>query len=269
MLALTMATASKRAGKIKRESRVSRQNRPCRRHAGWHSPPAAGRQIEFHALAKKQMGRNVVEARSRGFHRGRHSIALEKSAVGSSTRWSKSRADPAVEVTEQATSYLVALLTEFAHPNPRRDDASVGRSRLAARALAPPGAERFQRLRALGDGTSTSRGSSAITSRPRGDVGYITNVGVQPHRSAGLRLRRPAAAKARSERPTTSLPSCRSSSEGFVHLIAFVGRATLAQQQRASSACSSSTTMLRSGSATLGGARCTRHRPVRGSGGVH
>src|SRR5829696_6790394 len=82
------------------------------------------------------------------------SIALERSVggffhevVGDAVRTQQ------LDATDQAMSYLVALLTEFAHPDPDREDTfDRPLAFLLDEALRTTGAERFQRLRALGDG---------------------------------------------------------------------------------------------------------------------
>src|SRR6185295_4313630 len=58
-----------------------------------------------------------------------------------------------VDATAEATSYLVALLTEFAHPAPVMGDAfDRPLAFLLDEAFRSTGAERFQKLRTLGDG---------------------------------------------------------------------------------------------------------------------
>jgi len=178
-----------------------------------------------------------------------------------------------VEVTEQATSYLVALLTEFAHPDPRRDDA-FGRplALLLHEALGTTGAERFQRLRALGDGTLYLTGFFGDHIETRGvDVGYVTNVGATAYRSAASMLRRPGASDARDSSDDNVFAELSVKFEDFVQVIAFVAETTLAQQAKSElGVLKLYERWLRSGSATLAkelGARGIG--PVRGSGGVH
>src|SRR4051812_4148517 len=58
-----------------------------------------------------------------------------------------------VDATDEAMSYLVALLTEFAHPDPVMGDAfDRPLAFLLDEAFRTTGAERFQKLRTLGDG---------------------------------------------------------------------------------------------------------------------
>src|SRR5215471_2470123 len=122
------------------------------------------------------------------------SIALERSVggffhevVGEAVRTRQ------VEATDQAMSYLVGLLTEFAHPDPVRED-TFGRplAFLLHEALRTTGAERFQRLRVLGDGVLYLTGFFGDHIENRGvDMGYVTNVGAAAYQGAASMLRRP------------------------------------------------------------------------------
>src|SRR5437660_986828 len=108
------------------------------------------------------------------------SIALEKTvgiffheALDEAVRTRK------VEATDQAMSYLVALLTDFARPDAVRED-TFDRpfAFLLDEAFRTSGAERFQRLRALGDGVLYITGFFGDHIETRGvDVGYVTGVG--------------------------------------------------------------------------------------------
>ncbi len=178
-----------------------------------------------------------------------------------------------LDVTEQATSYLVALLTEFAHPDPRRDDA-FGRplAFLLHEAFDTTGAERFQRLRALGDGTLYLTGFFGDHIETRGvDVGYVTNVGATAYRGAATMLRRTGGSDAREPADDNVFAELSLKFDHFVQLLAFVAETTLAQQAKSElGVLKLYERWLRSGSATLAkelGARGIG--PVRGAGGVH
>ena len=201
------------------------------------------------------------------------SIALERSVggffqevVGDAVRAGR------IDATEQAMSYLVALLTEFAHPDPAREgtfDRPV--AFLLDEALRTTGGERFQRLRALGDGVLYLTGFFGDHIENRGvDVGYVTNVGATAYRSAASMLRRPTA-------ETTEPPEENVFSElslkfdQFVEVLTIVSETTLAQQARTErGVLKLYERWLRSGSTVLAkelGARGIV--PVRGTGGLH
>src|SRR5262245_62673777 len=105
-------------------------------------------------------------------------------------------------------SYLVALLTDFAHPDPGRGDTfERPLAFLLHEALHTTGAERFQRLRALGDGVLYLTGFFGDHIEICGvDMAYVTNVGATAYRGAATMLRRPIG---RSEEHTSELQSLR------------------------------------------------------------
>jgi hypothetical protein len=212
------------------------------------------------------------------------SIALERSVggffnevVGEALRTQR------LEVTEEASSYLVGLLTEFAHPDPGRDD-TFGRplAFLLDEAFRTTGAERFQRLRALGDGVLYLSGFFGDHIENRGvDVGYVTNVGATAYRGAASMLRRPdASRRARRASSTTDRSEPREENvfselsikfDEFVQVLAVVAETTLAQQAKGErGVLKLYERWLRSGSATLAKELGTRGIvPVRGTGGLH
>src|SRR6266513_2698774 len=113
------------------------------------------------------------------------SIALEKSVGG----FFHEALDEAVrtrqvDATDQALSYLVALLTDFAHPDPLREDTFARPfAFLLDEALRTTGAARFQKLRGLGDGVLYITGFFGAHIETRGvDVGYVTGVGATAYR---------------------------------------------------------------------------------------
>jgi hypothetical protein len=212
------------------------------------------------------------------------SIALERSVggffhevVGEAVRTQQ------VDATEQATSYLVALLTEFARPDPVREDTfDRPLAFLLDEALRTTGAERFKRLRALGDGVLYLSGFFGDHIETRGvDVGYVTSVGATAYRSAASMLRRPETDR----KPRRDSPRTETSDQGeenvffelslkfgeFVQVLAIIAETTLAQQAKSErGVLKLYERWLRSGSSTLAkelGARGLV--PVRGTSGLH
>ena len=209
------------------------------------------------------------------------SIALERSVggffheiVGEAVRTRQ------LEATEQATSYLVALLTDFAHPDMARGHTfDRPLAFLLDEALRTSGAERFQKLRALGDGVLYLCGFFGDHIENRGvDPMYVTNVGATAYRSAAsmLRLDRRSFVHSTATEPTDhaeeNVFSELSLKFGeFVEVLAVVAETTLAQQAISErGVLKLYERWLRSGSATLAkelGARGLV--PTRGSGGLH
>ena len=96
-----------------------------------------------------------------------------------------------VDASTAASGYLVGLLCDYAHP---RDDAESRLNRpitfLLRDALQAPPAERFQRLRALGDGVLYAAGFFADHVEQSGaDRGYVLGVGASAYRHAAAMLR--------------------------------------------------------------------------------
>jgi hypothetical protein len=182
-----------------------------------------------------------------------------------------------IEATEQAMSYLVALLSDFAHPNAERDDTfDRPLAFLLDEAMRTTGAQRFQRLRALGDGVLYITGFFGDHIENRGvDVGYVTSVGATAYRGVASMLRRPPADKeAAGKRPDAEdnvFTELSQKFDRFVDVLTTVADATLAQQARGERGIVMLyERWLRSGSATLAkelGARGLV--PHRGTGGVH
>ena len=183
-----------------------------------------------------------------------------------------------VEATDQAMSYLVALLSDFAHPNADRDDTfDRPLAFLLDEALRTTGAQRFQRLRALGDGVLYISGFFGDHIETRGvDVGYVTSVGATAYRGVASMLRRPPAdtAEATSKRPDTEdnvFTELAQNFDRFVGVLTTVADSTLAQQARGERGIVMLyERWLRSGSTTLAkelGARGLV--PHRGAGGLH
>jgi hypothetical protein len=211
------------------------------------------------------------------------SIALERSVggffhevVGEAVRTRQ------LDATEEATSYLVALLTDFAHPDPGRGSAlDQPLAFLLDEAFRTAGPERFQKLRALGDGVLYLSGFFGDHIETRGvDVAYVTSVGATAYRGAASMLRHPEGA---SRRRTTGGESSDQAAEEsvfselaikfhqFVEVLALVAETTLAQQAKTErGVLKLYERWLRSGSATLAKELGLRGIvPVRGTGGVH
>ena len=183
-----------------------------------------------------------------------------------------------VEATDEAMSYLVALLSDFAHPNAERDDTfDRPLAFLLDEAWRTTGAQRFQRLRALGDGVLYISGFFGDHIENRGvDVGYVTSVGATAYRGVASMLRRPPpdTADATSKRADTEdnvFTELAQNFDRFVGVLTTVADATLAQQARGERGIVMLyERWLRSGSTTLAkelGARGLV--PHRGSGGLH
>jgi hypothetical protein len=184
-----------------------------------------------------------------------------------------------VEATDQAMSYLVALLSDFAHPNAERDDAfDRPLAFLLDEALRTTGAQRFQRLRTLGDGVLYITGFFGDHIENRGvDVGYVTSVGATAYRGVASMLRRPpadavdAAGAKRQDADDNVFAELSQNFDRFVEVLTTVADATLAQQARGErGVVMLYERWLKSGSTTLAkelGARGLV--PHRGSGGVH
>jgi hypothetical protein len=97
-----------------------------------------------------------------------------------------------VEATEGATHYLVAVLADFAHPDRRAEEALEGPLTLlldeALHVL--DAAERFERLRLLGDGVLYGCGFFGEAFEARGvDTKYLHQLGTRAYGAAGSMLR--------------------------------------------------------------------------------
>jgi hypothetical protein len=97
-----------------------------------------------------------------------------------------------VEATDRATRYLVALLSDYAHPDNRAGEAlERPLTLLLDEALrAPDPAERFERLRTLGDGVLYGCGFFGDHFEARGvDPKYLHGLGTRAYGAAGSMLR--------------------------------------------------------------------------------
>jgi len=97
-----------------------------------------------------------------------------------------------VEATEGATQYVVAVLADFAHPDRRAEEALEGPLTLlldeALHVL--DAAERFERLRLLGDGVLYGCGFFGEAFEARGvDTKYLHQLGTRAYGAASSMLR--------------------------------------------------------------------------------
>ncbi len=97
-----------------------------------------------------------------------------------------------LEATEAASSYLVDLLCDYAHPDEQSGSTLTQPLTFLLRdALEATGAERFQRLRGLGDGVLYVAGFFGGHIDSKGiHRGYIVSVGSTAYREAAAMLRR-------------------------------------------------------------------------------
>jgi hypothetical protein len=180
-----------------------------------------------------------------------------------------------VDATDEARSYLVALLSEFARPGAGMGDTfERPLAFLLDEALRTNGAERFQRLRILGDGVLYITGFFGDHIENRGvDMGYVTSVGATAYRGAATMLRRPNldAGSSRSDESENVFGELSLKFDRFVDVLTAVADTTFAQQARGERGILKVyERWLRSGSSTLArelGARGLV--PVRGTGGLH
>jgi hypothetical protein len=103
--------------------------------------------------------------------------------------------DRGMESNEATTAYVAALLADFAHPG-SQNLSTLERpfTLLLAEALESVGHERFERLRAVGDGALYLRGFFSEHLDSRGvPLGYISSVGARAYDGAAAMLRRTAA----------------------------------------------------------------------------
>ncbi len=97
-----------------------------------------------------------------------------------------------VEATDGATRYLVAVLADFAHPDRRAEEAlERPLTLLLDEALhVPDAAERFERLRLLGDGVLYGCGFFGESFEARGvDTKYLHQLGTRAYGAASSMLR--------------------------------------------------------------------------------
>lgn len=135
-----------------------------------------------------------------------------------------------VEATQAASHYLVDLLVSYAHPDEesgRQFDRPL--TFQLQDALLATGAERFRRLRALGDGVLYALGFFGDHIENRGvDRGYVVSVGTTAYASASSMVFRPIYA---AESPDV-LGELASKFDGFARAIADVAEGAMVKGAR-------------------------------------
>ena len=174
-----------------------------------------------------------------------------------------------IAATEAASSYLVGLLSDYAHPD---DDAGSTLNQpltfLLRDALNMTGPERFRRLRALGDGVLYVLGFFRSHIDVRGvDRTYVISVGSSAYQHAAAMLRM----SARPAEGPNVLGELADKFECFSDVLNDVAegiQATGARDER--SVLKLYETWLRSGSSRLADELSSRGIiPTRGKGGIH
>ncbi|HLM74703.1 MAG TPA: hypothetical protein VK459_18475 [Polyangiaceae bacterium] len=132
-----------------------------------------------------------------------------------------------IEATRAASTYLVSLLCEFAHPDEEAESPfKKPLTFLLHDALEATGPERFRRLRTLGDGVLYGLGFFGSHIEMKGiDRGYVVDVGTSAYIQAAAMLR-----KKRANEPLGAdvLAELSSNFERFVQVLADVAEGTLA-----------------------------------------
>lgn len=174
-----------------------------------------------------------------------------------------------IEATEAACSYLVDLLCEYAHPDEQTGSTFAQPLTFLLRdALEATGAERFQRLRVLGDGVLYAVGFFGGHIDLKGiQRGYVISVGSTAYQHAAAMLRR---APSVGQGPDV-LAELAEKFERFAEVIGDVADSALASSARDERAVLRMyERWLRTGSSRLAeelGARGLI--PVRGAGGLN
>jgi len=173
-----------------------------------------------------------------------------------------------VEATEAAEYYLVSLLTDYARPDARCNEAlERPLTLLLDEALHAPGQERFERLRVLGDGVLYVSGFFAPHLQTRGvEVRYVTSLGARAYDSAGKMLR-----GASSEAAPDLFFELAQNFERFAELLSAVAeKLQLASAPASVGVLKLYERWLKTGNQSLSSELLERGvLPVRGAGGVH
>jgi hypothetical protein len=175
-----------------------------------------------------------------------------------------------VTVTEGAAQYLVALLADYAHPD-RRAGEALDRplTLLFDEAVhAPDPADRFERLRTLGDGVLYGCGFFGEHFAARGvDPKYLRGLGTRAYEAAGSMLVWGAMDEAAGQDLFTELAD---KFDGFVEVLSDVADATIAMGSETSRGLVKLyERWLRTGSERLAGALTARGvLPTRGPKGI-
>jgi hypothetical protein len=177
-----------------------------------------------------------------------------------------------VDATAAAASYLVSLLCSFTHPD---EAAGSGFDRpltfLLHDALEASGAERFRRLRALGDHSLYALGFFAGHIAQKGvDRGYVSSVGSTAYTHAAAMLRTKARAERRAGVPDV-LSELAAKFDRFAAVLADVAEGTMASSTHDErSLVRLYERWLKTGSSRLAGELGARGIvPTRGAGGTN
>jgi len=173
-----------------------------------------------------------------------------------------------VDATDSATRYLVGLLADFVHPDRRAGEALERPLTLlldeALHAANP--AERFERLRTIGDGILYGCGFFGDHFEARGvDSKYLHTLGTRAYGAAGSMLRQGA-----NDTGPDLFEELARKFEAFVEVVAEVADATIAMGTESSSGLVRVyERWLKTGSDRLASALTSRGvMPTRGSRGV-
>jgi hypothetical protein len=176
-----------------------------------------------------------------------------------------------VEATEAAEYYLVSLLTDYARPDARSNEAlERPLTLLLDEAMHASGKERFEKLRVLGDGVLYVSGFFAPHLETRGvEVRYVTSLGARAYDGAGRMLR---GANDNNDNAAPDLFfELAENFERFAELLSAVAeQLSLAAAPTSVGVLNLYERWLKTGSAELGTELMQRGvLPVRGAGGVH
>ena len=137
-----------------------------------------------------------------------------------------------VDATGGARSYIVGLLADYAHPDTRAGEAmDRPLSFLLDEALHTPApAERFDKLRALGDGVLYTCGFFGESLEARGvDQGYVIGIGTTAYGAASSMLRVSSASPTEEERRVDVFGELSTKFARFVEVLSEVADATIVQ----------------------------------------
>jgi hypothetical protein len=175
-----------------------------------------------------------------------------------------------VEATEAAEYYLVSLLTDYARPDARCNEAlERPLTLLLDEALNASGKERFEKLRVLGDGVLYVSGFFAPHLETRGvETRYVTSLGARAYDNAGRMLR---GANDNDNGAPDLFFELAENFERFAELLSAVAeKLSLAAAPSSIGVLKLYERWLKTGSEELGTELMQRGvLPVRGAGGVH
>lgn len=173
-----------------------------------------------------------------------------------------------LEATQAAEYYLVSLLTDYARPDAlSHETLERPLTLLLDEAMHAPSSERFERLRALGDGVLYVSGFFAPHLETRGvEVRYVTSLGARAYDGAGRMLR-----GANDNHVPDLFFELAENFSRFSELLASVAeRLSLSAAPTSKGVLKLYERWLKTGSEHLGSELVQRGvLPVRGAGGVH